>query len=656
MNAQIFLARFLAIVILSFSTQIIKAQGVQSGNNLQLAQKYEQNGETEKALSLYAEAFEEDQSPYIYEQYLNALLKAERFSEAEKTIKIFQKKSNNPALQQIDLGYVELLREKATTKATTAKVTTSGKRKNQSRLKSEEIFQDIIDNLQSPTATYILQELSQAFSKRIQTSEYSIKLYQKARANSKNEDMYAEELGMLYRQNGEVEKMLDEFIKVLKKAPQKQAQIEENIQVFIGTNPEKQQEIRKILQLKMQKEPQGKTVQTLYIWALWQEKMFEEALKQSIDFSVKFNDGGEKIFETAFLSTKSEDFITGEKGFKYLIEHNGGVMAQRSKMELLNLYFTQIEKEQTRDKERIEKIKNEYKILFSEMEKNSRVLPVARNLARIYGYYLHDLDSAEALLNNVLQWAGINEEEKAQVKLDLADILLFSGKVWDATLLYGQVEKDFKQNNIGFYAKLQNARLFYYIGEFAWAKSQLDVLKAATSKVIANDAMELSLFIKEHPSYDSSYYGLEIFAEADFLAHRKLYVEALQVLDTLLTSPFEYDLFDDALYKKAEIYVALDSTQKAIRVLEQVSNNYPESIIVDDALFLMAELYERTPETTINGKTYKELAMEAYEKLFMDYSGSSLAVIARERYRLLRGDSHAKEEQPSQGVETMPRM
>ncbi|MDR1973816.1 MAG: hypothetical protein LBQ31_03970 [Bacteroidales bacterium] len=626
----------------------------QDGGSLQLAQKYEQNGEIDKAISIYGDIFEKDQSPYVYEQYLNALLKDQRFEQAQKVIIQFQKKSSNPLLVQIDLGYLELLKERA---SASDEPTTGRKKKQQTQKISEKIFQGIINDIPQNVSPYILQECSQAFLQKTGRPEYSIKLYEKARKNSGNSSLFAEELGALYRQNGQAAEMMSEFIEVLKKDEKKQAQIEENIQVFIGTNPQKQQEIKKILQQQAQKEPQSKSVQSLYLWSLWQEKSFSEALKLSIEFSAKFYDKGEKIFETALLSAKSGDFTTGEKGFKYLIEHGEKSMIQKSKIALLDMYFVQIEKEQVNDLARLNTIKNEYLTLYNQMEKNTQALPTVRNLVRIYGYYLNQIDSAESLLYNVLSWTSIKPAEKAQVKLDLADILLYSGKVWDATLLYGQVEKDFKQDNIGFYAKLQNARLSYYIGEFAWAKSQLDVLKAATSKVIANDAMELSLLIKEHPSSDSSYYGLELFAKAEFLSYRKLYRQALKVLDTLINSPFEYDLFDNAFYKKAEIYVALDSVAAALVCLKRVYEGYSESLLTDDALFMAAEIYEKMPDVTDSeGVTGKERAMSLYEKIFMDYAESSLAVIARERYRLLRGDAHAREELPSQGMDPRPAM
>ncbi|MDR2556780.1 MAG: tetratricopeptide repeat protein [Bacteroidales bacterium] len=628
---------------------LLQCAVAQNGGNLQLAQKYEQNGETDKALSLYGEAFEKDPSPYVYELYLKALLNTKHYEQAEKVIKQFQKKSANPLLIQIDLGYLELLKERdadadqqaATTKQRTSQSSQSKKKSPQ--LKSEKIFQEIIDNLSDKVSPYILQECSEALLQKTGSAKYSIQLYRKARESGKNDLLYAEELGSLYRKNGQAQEMLNEFIKILKRDEKKLQQIEENIQVFIGTNPQKQQEIHKILQQQAQKEQQSKSVQTLYLWMLWQEKLYAEALKQAETYGKTFNDNGEKIFETSSLAAANNDFANGEKGFKYLIENGNKDIARRSKTELLNLYFAQIEKEQTRDRARIEKIKDEYAALYSQMEKDTRVLPIVRNLARIYGYYLGQSDSAEEILYSVLQWTGISAIDKAQAKIDLADILLYSGKVWDATLLYGQVEKDFKQDNIGFYAKLQNARLSYYIGEFEWAKSQLDVLKAATSKVIANDAMELSLLIKEHPGSDSSYYGLEIFAEAEFLAYRKLYTEALLVLDTLLGAPFEYDLYDNAWYKKGEIYTALNNVQQALNAYERVYSNYSESLLADDALFAAAELYEKTGNI--------ERAKELYEKIFMDYGGSSLAVVARERYRVLRGDVHATDELPSQGID-----
>ncbi len=66
-------------------------------------------------------------------------------------------------------------------------------------------------------------------------------------------------------------------------------------------------------------------------------------------------------------------------------------------------------------------------------------------------------------------------------------------------------------------AKLRNARLAYYKGEFEWAQTQLDILKTATTQNISNDALELSLVIQDNTGLDSTEDALIQYASADLL-------------------------------------------------------------------------------------------------------------------------------------------
>ena len=61
------------------------------------------------------------------------------------------------------------------------------------------------------------------------------------------------------------------------------------------------------------------------------------------------------------------------------------------------------------------------------------------------------------------------------------------------------------------------------------------------------------------------------------------------------------------------------------------SEKYPEEIRADNALFEMAQLFELILEDKVK-------ALELYEKLFLQYSGSTFSVEARKRFRILRGD------------------
>ena len=219
----------------------------------------------------------------------------------------------------------------------------------------------------------------------------------------------------------------------------------------------------------------------------------------------------------------------------------------------------------------------------------------------------------------------------ADSKIELADILLMTGEVWDASLLYSQVEKDFKNEPVGASAKFKNAKLSYYIGEFDWAKAQLDILKAATSKLIANDAMALSLLISDNSDLDSTYQALAIYSRADLAEFRNKYDLALLTLDTIFIKYKYHSLFDEAYYKKAEIYINKGLNDSAVVYYKKIITEYPYDILGDDAMYALGVMYEDVYKD-------KAKAMETYEKLMANYPGSTFMVEARKRFRKLRGD------------------
>ena len=88
-------------------------------------------------------------------------------------------------------------------------------------------------------------------------------------------------------------------------------------------------------------------------------------------------------------------------------------------------------------------------------------------------------------------------------------------------------EKDFKENPIGHEAKLRRAKIAYYQGDFQWAQAQLGALKASTSKLIANDAMDLSLLITDNYNLDTTEIAMKTFANADLLAYQQKYTQAI---------------------------------------------------------------------------------------------------------------------------------
>ena len=122
----------------------------------------------------------------------------------------------------------------------------------------------------------------------------------------------------------------------------------------------------------------------------------------------------------------------------------------------------------------------------------------------------------------------------------------------------------------GYEAKFRRARLAYYMGNFEWAKALLDVLKASTSKLIANDAFGISLLINDNTYNDSIEYPLQLFADADLYTYQNKDSLALMKLDTLKGKYFSHSLMDEVLFKESHIYLKNRKYDLAAESLENI--------------------------------------------------------------------------------------
>src|SRR3546814_17890351 len=115
------------------------------------------------------------------------------------------------------------------------------------------------------------------------------------------------------------------------------------------------------------------------------------------------------------------------------------------------------------------------------MGKNDPTTPNMKQLAMLRGRYLQELPGAISLLGETISLAT-DARFRAECKLELGDMYILADDVWEATLLYGQAVKGYKDTPLGQVARFQYARLSYDFGGFDWAKGQLTVLKAETNQ------------------------------------------------------------------------------------------------------------------------------------------------------------------------------
>ncbi|MBK7945377.1 MAG: tetratricopeptide repeat protein [Flavobacteriales bacterium] len=269
---------------------------------------------------------------------------------------------------------------------------------------------------------------------------------------------------------------------------------------------------------------------------------------------------------------------------------------------------------------------------IADMGMNKSTMNLVRERARLKAYFMNQSAEAMALLEEGLNQPGIDNKVKAELKIELGDIHVLSGDIWEASLLFSQVDLDFKHDAIGHEARLRNAKVSFYSGDFLWSQAQLQVLKQSTSKLIANDAMELSLRITDAIGLDSNDVPLSYFARAELLRAQRLYDRALLTLDSLVQEFPMHNLGDDVLYERYRIAYARKRYIEAAGFLEKLLELWPNDILVDNALLDLGVLYEEKLKDN-------DKAKEFYEKLLFTQTGSIFVPTARERYRKLRGDA-----------------
>ena len=228
-------------------------------------------------------------------------------------------------------------------------------------------------------------------------------------------------------------------------------------------------------------------------------------------------------------------------------------------------------------------------------------------------------DDAIELLNKTLNISTLKPLLKGSLKIEYADILVLKGETDEAILEYAQAEKMNENNEIGHDAKFKRAKLAFYTGNFEWAQAQLDVLKASTSQLIANDAFQLSMLIKDNIGLDSNETALKYFAKSEMMLQQNKTNEALILLDTLENNYNTHSLIDEVLFLKASIFEKEEKTELQIKMLEKISEKYASDLLGDDAIYKLAQIYD----FQLNDK---EKAQKYYKRIMFDFQGSIYAV------------------------------
>lgn len=583
----------------------------QSGTDEQLAAEYMRQGEFDKAILYYEKLYDQQPTALYYEQLLKAHLGLKQYPEAEKLAKERMRKQGGDPRYMVDIGMILKL-EGDTGKA-------------------EKEFDKALKSLKPDQGS--IRNLANAFTKNNEL-DYALLTYERGRKLLKSGSDFFYETANLRAAKGDVAGMVSDYMDLVQGNPSYLQAVQNGLARFIDftSTDERSDILRTELLRRIQRQPDNTTFQELLIWMYIQRKDLTGAFVQSRAMDKRFSERGQRLMALGDMAVNNKDWSTASKCYEYVVALGADApWYGAARIGLVTALDAQVRDQADPPREQLEQLRQQYEGTLNELGRTPANVKLISGLARLKAYYLDDTPGAVTLLQEAINMPGLGRKEQAQLKLELGDIQVLEGDIWDASLLYSQVDLDFKQDILGHEARLRNAKVSFYSGDFLWAKAQLDVLKASTSKLIANDAMELSLLITDNLGVDTVSPSLSLFASAQLLTFQHRYDSALVVLDTLTARFPMASLGDDVLYARYRIAHARHQFTEAAGYLEKVVELYPNDILVDNAMFDLGMLYE-------NDLNDKEQAKVWYEKLLFEQSGSIFVAVARERYRHLRGD------------------
>lgn len=577
-----------------------------------LAQQYLADGEFEKAVTLFEKLYTQDNdNEYYFDRYIECLMELQRYEELERSLlKQIRKRPNDSRLY---VNYGRMFEQQ-------------GKDED-----AKKQYRKAIDQL--PKDRYAVSKLANAFS-MANKYDLAVETYEKGATMLNDKQFFSYNLADLYRRKGDVGKMIEQYLNSLDAFPERVDNIKSIFQRYLS--PDDMNVLQQQLYDRIQSSSNAGAVQyiDMLAWAFLQKKDYKNALRQVRALDKQQKGDGLRVYQLAQIASNDKDYDVAIEAYQYVIDKGMGTpFYVDSKQEYLRCRRNKLVEGYNYSKAELLELEKQYETFINENGKSRNTASLIMELADMEALYLNNLNKAITLLSDLITLPGVPAGMLGQAKLNLGDYYLMKTEVWESTLLYSQVDKAYKDDVLGHEARFRNARLAYYSGDFEWAQAQFEILKASTAKLIANDALDMSVFISDNLNLDTTAKALQFYAEADMLIFQNRFDEAFGKLDSLNKAFPNHSLEDDVWYLKAKVYTKKRDYAQAAKMYELIIENYADEIRADNSLFALAELYEN--ENQLNNK---DRASVLYEQLFIDFSGSTFAVEARKRYRLLRGD------------------
>ncbi len=580
---------------------------------VQLAWEYYNQHEYEKAAPLFLKMYEENNiTTYLY-NYVNCLLEARDYDTAIKAVKKAIRQSGDINLN-IELGNVYEI---------------SGDNK-----KAEEAYQ--VPLKQFPQNEAGILNLGHTYSSFAKYS-YSSMVFELGRKVLGKPDEFRLELANVYYAQRRFPQMLEEYYSLLLADPKYVPTVQVMIQNALTMDID-----QTLLQLTsektyayIQKWPGMPAFSEMLVWVLSEEKKFKEAVDEVIAMDRRNQTTPDRVLQMARISADAGDMDASITAYLYVIGRgstgpNRLIIYNIARVEYLLTLADKLKNTAGTKIDEWSKLAVDIRKTINDLGKENVLDPLYIKLAHIQAFQIGDYDNALKTIDETLALAGKPPLYRTDCELEKADILLSSGDPWEASLVYSMVDMENPDNPEGSASRYRKAQLSWFTGNYKWALAQLDIIKGSTSKPNANDALELSVLIRENISEkDSTQSTLLKLAEADYLIFRHKNDDAIVILDSIINNAPDDPATDDCLFKKAKILLDNNEVNQGIELLNKIVDKYRYEYWGHKALYELACLYQ-------DKLNEPEKAITLLEEFIREFPSSFYFIDARDRLKTLK--------------------
>ena len=404
--------------------------------DFEIAEQYFHNGQFTEAKMYYEKLSKEGFENEIFENYKSTLIQLELEKDAESLIKRRLKQTKDVTLN-VDLGNLY------------------------SHFKHDKNAADAYQTALEKTSPYRMPilELGQKFLE-VNLYAWALKTYEKGKNEGKDGYTYSFEIAGVQGSLGNFNGMCEAYMDILKGEPSYLGQVETSLMQLLDFQEDEVRcnDLKTLVLKRIQIDPNIPIYSEFLSWFLMQRRDFNGAFIQLNALDKRNNENGNRLMNLAIQAGNNEEYSVAKKCYDAVIaKGKSSVFYQQACVKKLQTLSLLLKQNEFTTNEEFIALDAEYATIQNDIVQANELAILKKDWAHLKTFYLNNSKDAEVLLKEALALGGVNGKTLAEIKLELGDVLLFQNKIWEASLLFSQIDLDFKDDVLGHEAKFRNA-------------------------------------------------------------------------------------------------------------------------------------------------------------------------------------------------------